>query len=231
MPSNHSCLCSISRNQHLHGRLHIFQYMFIASSIESYRNHSKYELESMASHASISESFLGSGKSKVRGRRVCGRSLLCQHARSLGRCYWHACSLTGSLPSMLGVKMEFHRTRSYWCSYMIYEPPYLGGVLMALTLCRKKNSIGCQDHGFFSTNCQPTCHFSTNCQSNLCLQYASGSRTTSFKKYKKTLCREVFFAPFFSTMCHFFSSMRCPGFFRFFKKKTPFLPVVVADTL
>ena len=93
---------------------------------------------------------------------------------------------------------------------------------MALTLCRKKNSIGCQDHCFLSTNCQPTCHFSTNCQSNLCLQYASGSRTTSFKKYKKTLCREVFFAPFFSTMCHFFSSMRCPGFFRFFKKKLLF---------
>ena len=114
---------------------------------------------------------------------------------------------------------------------MFWKPPYLGGVLMALTLCRKKNSIGCQDHGFFSTNCQPTCHFSTNCQSNLCLQYASGSRTTSFKKYKKTLCREIFFAPFFSTMCLFFSSMRCPGFFRFFKKKTTFLPVVVADTL
>ena len=102
------------------------------------------------------------------------------------------------------------------------QPPYLGGVLMALTLCRKKNSIGCQDHGFFSTNCQPTCHFSTNCQDNFCLQYASGSRTTSFKKYKKTLCREVFFAPFFSTMCQFFSSMRCPGFFRFFKKKLLF---------
>ena len=102
------------------------------------------------------------------------------------------------------------------------QPPYLGGVLMALTLCRKKNSIGCQDHGFFSTNCQPTCHFSTKCQDNFCLQYASGSRTTSFKKYKKTLCREVFFAPFFSTMCQFFSSMRCPGFFRFFKKKLLF---------
>ena len=93
---------------------------------------------------------------------------------------------------------------------------------MALALCRKKNSIGCQDHGFFSTNCQPTCHFSTNCQTDFCLQYASGSRTTSFKKCKKTLCRDVFFAFFFSTMCHFFSSMRCPVFFGFSKKKSFF---------
>ena len=93
---------------------------------------------------------------------------------------------------------------------------------MALALCRKKFSIGCQDHGFFSTNCQPTCHFSTNCQTDFCLQYASGSRTTSFKKYKKTLCRDVFFAPFFSTMCRFFSSMRCPGFFSVFQKKNSF---------
>ena len=58
---------------------------------------------------------------------------------------------------------------------------------------------------FFSTNCQPACYFSTNCQPDHFLQYASGSWTTCFKKYKNTLCRDVFSAHvFFYSVPSFF---------------------------
>ena len=51
------------------------------------------------------------------------------------------------------------------------------------------------------------------------------------KNTRKHFVERFFSHRFFLQCAIFFSSMRCPGFFRFFKKKTPFLPVVVADTL
>ena len=92
---------------------------------------------------------------------------------------------------------------------------------MALALCRNGFSTECQEYDFFSTNCHPACYFSTNCQPDHFLQYGSGCWTTCFKKYKNTLCRDVFSA-------HFFYNVSLHDFALIFKTGALFVRVVVS---